>query len=68
MQQQAKIKQHKMAAPIKMMASVVDITSPPASSTSNSKSFSSSTFVAATMIKLIFQFCDQDQTLRLDVL
>ena len=68
MQQQAKMKQMKMPAQIAVMASVVDTPFPPASSTSNSKSFSSSTFVAATMIKLIFQFCDQDQILRLDVL
>ena len=56
MQQQAKIKQLKMATPIKVIASVVDNPFPPASSTNNSRSFSSPTFVASAIVKLIFQF------------
>ena len=68
MQQQAQIKQPRIAAPIAVMALLVDIPPfSPASSTKISSSDSSSIFVAATTIELIFQFCDQD-ILMLDFL
>ena len=57
MQQQAKMKQQRIAAPIAVIASVVDIPPfPPASSTNISSSDSSSILVAAAMIELIFPF------------
>ena len=59
MQQQAPIKQQRIAAPITVIAFVVDIPPiSPASSTKISNSASSSIFVAAAMSKLIFKFCD----------
>jgi hypothetical protein len=68
MQQQAPIKQQRIAAPITVIAFVVDIPPiSPASSTKISNSASSSIFVAAAMSKLIFQFCDQD-ILMIDLL
>jgi hypothetical protein len=61
MQQQAPIKQHNIAAPMTVIAFVVDIPPiSPASSTKISSSISSSIFVAAAMIELMFQFCDQE--------
>ena len=61
MQQQAPIKQQRIAAPITVIAFVVDIPPiSPASSTKISSSVSSSIFVAAAMIELMFQFCDQE--------
>jgi hypothetical protein len=60
-QQQAIIKQHRIAAPIAVIALEVGIPPvSPASSTKISNSTSCSIFVAAAMSKLIFQFCDQD--------